>query len=40
VEQETEAVFDGIQAFLDTVHRLAAEQRLSRYMVLAEKPGA
>ena len=39
VQHETDAVFDGIQAFLETVHCLAAEQRLSRYMFLAEKPG-
>ncbi len=37
VAMEGEAGFDGVQRFLDTVHILASERRLSRYMYLAEK---
>ena len=37
VALEGEAAFEGLQGFLDTVHRLAAERRLSRYLYLASK---
>lgn len=30
--------FDGLQRFLDAVHKLAHERRLSRFMYLASKP--
>jgi SAM-dependent methyltransferase len=32
--------FEGLQRFLEVVHRLASERRLSRYMYLATKTGA
>jgi SAM-dependent methyltransferase len=35
---EGEAGFDGLQRFLDAVHTLANERRLSRFMYLAAKP--
>jgi cyclopropane fatty-acyl-phospholipid synthase-like methyltransferase len=38
VAREGEANFEGLQRFLDCVHRLSAERRLSRYCYLAEKP--
>ncbi len=38
VQLEGEATFDGLQHFLHTVHVLAKERRLSRYMYLASKP--
>ena len=38
VEREGEANFAGLQRFLDCVHRLSAEHRLSRFCYLAEKP--
>ena len=38
VAREGEANFTGLQRFLDGVHRLAAERRLSRFGYLAEKP--
>ena len=37
VEREGEANFAGLQRFLDCVHRLSAERRLSRYCYVAEK---
>jgi SAM-dependent methyltransferase len=37
VVREGEANFDGLQRFLDCVHRLSAERRLSRYGYLAER---
>jgi SAM-dependent methyltransferase len=37
VELEGEAAFDGLQRFLDAVHTLASERRLSRYMYLAAR---
>jgi SAM-dependent methyltransferase len=36
--REGEANFAGLQRFLECVHRLSAERRLSRYCYLAEKP--
>lgn len=39
VELEGEDAFEGLQRFLETVHVLARERRLSRYMYLASKPG-
>ena len=38
VTREGEANFAGLQRFLECVHRLSAERRLSRYCYLAEKP--
>jgi SAM-dependent methyltransferase len=38
VALEGEAAFEGVQQFLDAVHALASERRLSRYMYLATKP--
>lgn len=38
VPLEGEDAFTGVQHFLDAVHRLAAERRLSRFMYLATKP--
>lgn len=38
VAREGETNFDGLQRFLDCVHRLSAERRLSRYGYLAERP--
>jgi SAM-dependent methyltransferase len=38
IAREGEANFAGLQAFLDCVHRVSAERRLSRYGYLAEKP--
>lgn len=35
---ETEEGFSGLQRFLDAVHTLASERRLSRFMYLADKP--
>ena len=37
VALEGEEAFDGVQRFLDAVHTLAHERRLSRFMYLAEK---
>ena len=37
VSLEGEEGFEGLQRFLDAVHRLASERRLSRYMYLASK---
>jgi SAM-dependent methyltransferase len=38
VELEGEEAFEGLQRFLEAVHTLARERRLSRYMYLASKP--
>ena len=38
VAREGAANFAGLQRFLDCVHRVSAERRLSRYGYLAEKP--
>lgn len=38
VRLEGEQGFDGLQRFLDAVHTLAAERRLSRFVYLASKP--
>ena len=38
VAREDETNFDGLQKFLQCVHTLSAERRLSRYAYLAEKP--
>ena len=38
VAREGQANFDGLQRFLDCVHRLSIERRLSRFAYLAEKP--
>jgi len=38
VALEGEDGFEGLQRFLNAVYTLASEQRLSRYMYLAEKP--
>jgi len=38
VKREGEANFDGLQRFLNCVHELSAERRLSRYAYFAEKP--
>ena len=38
VAREGEANFDGLQRFLQCVHALSVEKRLSRYAYLAEKP--
>lgn len=38
VSREGEANFAGLQRFLQCVHRLSAERRLSRYCYVAEKP--
>jgi SAM-dependent methyltransferase len=38
VRLEGEQGFDGLQRFLDAVHTLAGERRLSRFMYLASKP--
>lgn len=40
VALEGEVAFEGVQRFLDAVHTLASERRLSRYMYLATKPFA
>lgn len=37
VKIEGEERFDGLQKFFSTVHRLTSEQRLSRFVFLAEK---
>ncbi len=37
VAREGQANFDGLQRFLDCVHTLSVERRLSRYAYLAEK---
>jgi cyclopropane fatty-acyl-phospholipid synthase-like methyltransferase len=37
VADEGEATFEGVQRFLSACHRLAREQRLSRYAYLAER---
>ena len=39
VPLEGAETYQGIQQFLEMVHRLSSEARLSRYMYLAEKPG-
>jgi cyclopropane fatty-acyl-phospholipid synthase-like methyltransferase len=39
VAREGDANFAGLQRFLDCVHRLSAERRLSRHLYLAEKAG-
>jgi hypothetical protein len=36
--REGEANFEGLQRFLDCVHTLSVERRLSRFAYLAEKP--
>jgi SAM-dependent methyltransferase len=38
VAREGDANFDGLQRFLQCVHTLSSEKRLSRYAYLAEKP--
>ncbi len=38
VAREGEANFEGLQRFLQCVHALSVEKRLSRYAYLAEKP--
>jgi SAM-dependent methyltransferase len=38
VAREGEANYEGLQRFLDCVHTLSVERRLSRYAYLAEKP--
>jgi SAM-dependent methyltransferase len=38
VAREGEVNFEGLQRFLDCVHTLSLERRLSRYAYLAEKP--
>jgi SAM-dependent methyltransferase len=40
VSLEGEEGFEGLQRFLDTVHALSSERRLSRYAYLALKPPA
>ena len=40
VAREGQANFDGLQRFLDCVHTLSAERRLSRFSYLAEKTSA
>jgi SAM-dependent methyltransferase len=40
VTLEGEEAFDGLQAFLEAVHTLASERRLSRFMYLATRPPA
>ena len=40
VQLEGEEAFQGLQRFLDVVHVLATERRLSRHMYLASKPAA
>ena len=37
VDLEGRETFDGVQRFLDTVHVLATERRLSRYMYVAAR---
>jgi SAM-dependent methyltransferase len=39
VAREGDANFEGLQRFLQCVHTLSSEKRLSRYAYLAEKPG-
>lgn len=39
VAREGQANFDGLQRFLECVHTVSVERRLSRYAYLAEKPG-
>jgi SAM-dependent methyltransferase len=39
VAREGQANFDGLQRFLECVHTLSVERRLSRFAYLAEKPG-
>jgi SAM-dependent methyltransferase len=38
VSAEGEETFEGLQRFLQAVHTLASERRLSRYLYLASKP--
>jgi SAM-dependent methyltransferase/uncharacterized glyoxalase superfamily protein PhnB len=38
VAREGETNFEGLQRFLDCVHRVSSERRLSRYVYVAEKP--
>jgi SAM-dependent methyltransferase len=40
VSLEGQEAFDGLQRFLDAVHTLASERRLSRYMYLASRTPA
>jgi SAM-dependent methyltransferase len=40
VELEGEESFEGLQRFLEAVHTLASERRLSRFLYLATKPAA
>jgi hypothetical protein len=37
IKIEGEERFAGLQAFFSTVHKLASERRLSRFVFLAEK---
>jgi SAM-dependent methyltransferase len=39
VAREGETNFDGLQRFLDCVHRLSVDRRLSRFSYLAERAG-
>ena len=40
IAAEGEGGFEGVQRFLDAVHTLSSERRLSRYMYLAARPSA
>lgn len=40
VAREGEANFDGLQRFLDCVHTLSVERRLSRFAYLAQRPAS
>lgn len=40
VALEGREAFEGVQLFLETAHRLAAERRLSRFAYLASKPAS
>ena len=40
VAREGDTNFEGLQRFLQCVHTLSSEKRLSRYAYLAEKPGS
>jgi len=40
VAREGEANFEGLQRFLQCVHTLSFEKRLSRFAYLAEKPAS
>ena len=40
VAVEGKGGFEGVQRFLEAVHTLSSEKRLSRYMYLAARPSA